>query len=285
MTPRKAVFAGSWYPDKPSACEREIQGFLSRKDDPAKSGKPVLGGIVPHAGWYFSGKIACNVIRDVLGGENEPDVTLIFGMHLHRDSEPFIMADGAWETPLGELEIATSLAERLTRRFHFIVETARRFTQDNTIELQLPFIKYFSKHTKILPVGAPPSGISIDIAHAAVEEAKALGMSLAVIGSTDLTHYGPNYGFAPAGIGEKALSWVREVNDAAVIQKMRDMDPEAVIREALKNHNACCGGAAASAIAALKKLGATQSELLSYQTSHDKSPGNSFVGYAGVVFR
>jgi AmmeMemoRadiSam system protein B len=62
------------------------------------------------------------------------------------------------------------------------------------------------------------------------------------------------------------------------------MDPDKVISEALANHNACCSGAAATAIAAAKRLGAGKAETIAYATSYDKSPGDSFVGYAGIVF-
>ena len=62
------------------------------------------------------------------------------------------------------------------------------------------------------------------------------------------------------------------------------MDPEGVINEAVTRHNACCGGAAATAIAAAKALGAEHAESIAYATSYDKSPGNSFVGYVGIVF-
>ena len=40
----------------------------------------------------------------------------------------------------------------------------------------------------------------------------------------------------------------------------------------------------ATAIAAAKKLGANKGELMKYETSYDKSPGESFVGYAGILF-
>ena len=69
-----------------------------------------------------------------------------------------------------------------------------------------------------------------------------------------------------------------------VIDAMIRMDPEAVIREGLSNDNACCCGAAAAAIAAGKMLGARQAEELAYATSYDRSPGDSFVGYVGMVF-
>jgi AmmeMemoRadiSam system protein B len=56
-----------------------------------------------------------------------------------------------------------------------------------------------------------------------------------------------------------------------------------VIDEALKNQNACCPGAAATAIQAGKHLGATVAESITYATSYDRSPGDSFVGYVGCI--
>jgi AmmeMemoRadiSam system protein B len=57
-----------------------------------------------------------------------------------------------------------------------------------------------------------------------------------------------------------------------------------VIDEALARQNACCAGAAATAIEAAKHLGADRAESIAYATSYDKSPGDSFVGYVGIVF-
>jgi AmmeMemoRadiSam system protein B len=77
---------------------------------------------------------------------------------------------------------------------------------------------------------------------------------------------------------------VRNKNDRRVIDLMLDMDAEKVISEALASHNACCAGAAATAIEAAKLLGANRAESIAYATSYDKSPGDSFVGYVGIVF-
>jgi MEMO1 family protein len=283
MEVRKSVFSGSWYPDTPEACEKEIQSFL--KEYPVKTiaQRTLTGGIVPHAGWYFSGSIACNVIH-CLKDENPPDVVVIFGMHLHPRSPSYIMTRGAWETPFGAIEIQTSLAGELVKRFAFQVETAENFTRDNTIELQLPFIKYFFKDAKIVPMGVPPTQKSLEIGKAAADISQDLGLRINVIGSTDLTHYGMNYGFVSHGTGPSALEWVRNENDRRAIEAMLAMDPEKIISEALTNQNACCSGAAATAIAAAKRLGADKAETIAYATSYDKSPGDSFVGYAGIVF-
>jgi len=211
-------------------------------------------------------------------------VVVVFGMHLHPESPHYIMTEGAWETPFGNLHIETDVARRLTASFDFQVETARRHSQDNTIELQLPFIKYFFKEATVVPLGLPPVASSLDIGGAVVEIISDLGLNARVIGSTDLTHYGVNYGYTPKGSGSSAVEWVKTENDRRVVDAMLAMDPEAVIREGLTHQNACCAGAAATAVAASKAMGATRAEEVAYATSYDKHPSDSFVGYTGILF-
>lgn len=283
MKIRKTVFAGSWYPDNAIACEKEIKLFLKQDRGHPAEVRKLTGGIVPHAGWYFSGSIACNVIH-LLKEEKPPDAVVVFGMHLHPDSPFYIMTDGAWETPFGPIEIEQTLAGELADQFAFTIETADSFIRDNTIELNLPFIKYFFEDAKLVPMGVPPAKSSLEIGKAVADISNRLGLRVKVVGSTDLTHYGYNYGFVPMGSGPGAVEWVRKENDRRVIDAMLAMDPAGVINEALENQNACCGGAAATAIAAAKHLGAHQAETIAYATSYDKSPGDSFVGYVGIVF-
>ncbi len=279
---RKAVFAGSWYPSSASECEREITGFLAEGQNLNPPGRALVGGIVPHAGWYFSGSIACNVIR-CMKGHDPIDVVVVFGMHLHADSPGYLMAEGAWETPFGEIAVEESLASELAQKFSFTLETPNRFTQDNTVELQLPFIKYFFSDAKIVAMGVPPHKNSLEIGRTVVEISKRLGLRVKVIGSTDLTHYGANYGFVSKGTGKQALDWVRNENDRRIIDAMLALEPENVIAVARSAQSACCAGAAATAIEAAKHLGADQADELAYATSYDKSPGDSFVGYVGIV--
>jgi len=283
MGVRRADFAGAWYPGTESECRKAIEAF-SEGSIPCSSFKQSpLGGIVPHAGWYYSGQIAFNVIKCLKGGA-VPDIFVIFGRHLHPGSNSYIMKDGAWDTPLGELEIESGLAERLMSEFKFTLETSSRYEQDNTIELQLPFIKYLFPDVKILPVGVPPKAASIRIGERVAELAEETGKNIFVIGSTDLTHYGYNYGNVPKGTGKKAVEWVKNDNDKRIIDLILAMRPEEIISESLSNSNACCSGAVAAAVAALIKLGASRGEKLIYRTSYDIRPDDSFVGYVGVVF-
>ena len=280
---RRADLAGSWYPGRESACSKAIEEFSGSSRPCPGEPNTAVGGIVPHAGWAFSGKIACNVIKCLNHG-SDPDTCIIFGHHMHPESDNLIMSKGRWETPLGQVEVDSAVAERLTEEFHFTEETASRYQNDNTIELQLPFIKYFLPGTKIVPIGLAPRVASLEIAKRAAQISEGMGKMTIVLGSTDLTHYGHNYGYTPKGVGEEAVEWVKRVNDRRAVNLMVEMDPEGVIKESLENYNACCSGAAGAAIMAAKELGAKEGQEVDYLTSYDIRPDSSFVGYVGIIF-
>lgn len=284
MNLRSVDFAGSWYPGKKSDCQKTIEGFIKDSVPCPDGEQEAVGGIVPHAGWVFSGKIACNVIK-CLAESSAPDTVILFGRHLHAGSPNYIMERGEWETPLGPLEIDHELGTRITADFQFSIETAERHEPDNTIELQLPFVKYFFPRAMILPVGVPPRRSSLEIGRKIAETGQALNRKMTVIGSTDLTHYGYNYGYTPKGIGAEAVDWVKNENDRKIIDLILAMDASGVIEESLKNYNACCSGAVAAAIAAAGRIGAKSASKLIYSTSYDIRPDSSFVGYAGIVFK
>ena len=282
---RTPDFAGSWYPSQEAAVRRQIEQFRAGARARENDGRRLCGGIVPHAGWMFSGRLAFEVLWTLQQAGGAPSVIAIFGKHMSARSRPTLMRRGSWRTPLGDLPIAEELATALAERFDFEEETAIRYEPDNTIELQLPFVKELFPEAAILPVGTPPSAEAMELGRTVAELAQARGIALCALGSTDLTHYGPNYGFAPEGQGEPAERWVREENDKTLIERLLAMDAATAVDHARSHRSACCVGAAAAATAASQALGATRGELLCYATSNDVRPGGaSFVGYAGIVF-
>ena len=104
------------------------------------------------------------------------------------------------------------------------------------------------------------------------------------VGSTDLTHYGSDYGFTPRGTGPEAFEWVRSVNDKSFINAALLYDWEEMIHVGVNNHAACSSGAAAAAAVFAAAQGAVHAELLTYATSRDIMPGESMVGYASILY-
>lgn len=283
MTIRRATLAGSWYDGDERGCRRTIGEYLKTARAVASPEVRRIGGIVPHAGWYFSGQIACNVIH-CLKTDADPDVVVVFGTHLAPTHPNLIMTEGEWETPLGNLEVDGDFAAELAKGFNFVVQEPASAQRDNTIEVQLPFVKYFFPNARLVPVSVAPSKDAPRIGEKAAAIALDSGKKIRVIGSTDLTHYGPNYMFVTHGMGEESVRWVKEKNDKRIVDMMMALDAESIVQEGLRHDNSCCPGAAAAAIAAGKKLGAVKAELLVYTTSYDVRPDASFVGYAGIVF-
>jgi len=290
MPVRSMDFAGTWYPGRKDECIGTIEDFQknlpSISDETGYSG--YIGGIVPHAGWYFSGSTASTVFgtihRRAMQIKRMPQLFFLFGMHLHATSPHYIFIDDGFETPLGILQVHGELSQKLADAFDFKKEDSSHYSPDNTIELQLPFIKYYFPDARVVAAGIAPNRTAVEIGEKAAGFADELGIEACFIGSTDLTHYGPNYGFTKHGTGEKSVAWVKEENDRRIIEAFISADPLHVIDEALTSHNACCPGAAAAAIAGARNRGVKSGTLVQYTTSYDRHPDSSFVGYAGVVY-
>jgi len=290
MGRKRAAFKGSWYPDSRDECESNIKSYLKDNKGVLKGNFP--GCIVPHAGWYFSGSIACRTIASLAASFDRGrsiDCIVIFGLHMSADDSPLLLEAGSWETPFGDIDIQESFGSKIVEAAEAKAVKLKKkshtfFPEENTIELQLPFVKYFFKNTPIVPIGVPPSQDAIKTGRAVFNASKELGLDIAVIGSTDLTHYGQSFGFTPAGQGEKAYEWVKNDNDTKAVKALVSMDAEQIINNGNSKYNMCCAGAAAATATTSKNLGATQGIEVEYASSYSRSPGDSFVGYTGVLF-
>jgi len=276
--------AQGWYPAQDEACGWQIQAFLDGFDIGALPPERLRCGIVPHAGWMFSGSLAAQTIGALARHADQVDTVVLLGGHLGPGSASWILRQGTWPTPVGDLEVDGELAEAVARETGWLPIGPGDYQPDNTIELQLPILRHCFGNSRLVAAGVPAAPDSGEAGAAVVRAAEDLGRDIVVIGSTDLTHYGPSYGFSPAGSGEEAVQWVKEENDARAVDLMVNLDPETLVPEALEKHFCCCPGATAATLGAARALGVQKGHVLSTLTSYDVRPGSSFVGYAAVVF-
>ena len=281
MNRRARSLPRGWYPVDRKDCQREIESYLEGWSPPSSAAGANRGGIVPHAGWYFSGRLAARVFYS-LKSKKEVEMVVLYGGHLGPGEPPRIVTEDAWETPFGDMEIHTDLAKALLKRIRAKEESPS--SGDNTIEIHLAMAKFFFPGAKLLAVRSPASLPAEALGKEVAEIVQKEGISVIAVGSTDLTHYGPNYGFLPKGTGPAAVEWVKKENDRKWVDHALKMDAEGLIEHARANGSACSAGAAASAIATCKALGAGKGVLLDYYSSYDIMPDDSFVGYAGIVY-
>jgi len=282
---RPAELAGRWYPESAPECDR----LLAAVQIPQLRVAGAWGAIVPHAGWVYSGKVAFEALSALALAQPQADLVVIFGGHLTDRDGPRVFLNGAWSTPYGPVHIAEDLAEQIAMILpDSDPETPEEYYEDNAIEVLMPMVKKLWPHAPAAIIGVPPIEDAGRIGAEVRAAALAQGFKQPVfIGSTDLTHYGPNYRFNPAGRGPGGLAWVKEANDPEIIEAMCDLDYVQALRIARRSRNACCPGAIAATLVASRKSGARQGLLTRHTTSFDEHPNDpvpmSFVGYAGLV--
>lgn len=208
------------------------------------------------------------------------DTIVIIGGHLGPADGILCAFEDSYETPFGLVPADLELLAAIRAA----VPVTEDRSADNTVEVQLPFVKYLFPLAKVLGMRASPSLEADRLGKALAEAARGLGRKVGVAGSTDLTHYGSSYGFAPAGSGNRALRWVKEVNDHRIIESLLAMEFDTALERALSERSACSPGGALAALSFARENGVREGKLLRYSTSFDVHPGDSFVGYAGILY-
>lgn len=233
--------------------------------------------VVPHAGWTYSGRIAYVGLRELA---NEAETIVVVGGHL-RPGDPVRLApERAYETPSGQIEADGELADYLERSIHTVPDV----TPDNTVEVQLPIVRYLHPNARCLALRAAPDEASAEVGATLAAYARETARRVVVAGSTDLTHYGPAYRFEPMGRGDAAAEWARKQNDAAFIDAVVRLEAGRAARLGVTERAACSAGAAAVAIGFAREHGVKRGELLEYGQSLDVRRDDSFVGYAAIRF-
>ena len=282
---REPSVAGRFYPSDPEECRRELEAMRRR---PEIRGR-ILGGVVPHAGWRFSGPTAALSLCSI--APQKPETVVVFGaVHGHDRNRASIFPTGIWRTPLGGLRVDDELARRIANRSRDAEIDPVAHEREHSIEVELPLIQYYlGEDLRILPIMVRPGPWATELGQVAAAEALELGRRVVFVASTDLTHYGPAFEFEPAGRGKPGLRWAKEVNDRGFIRRVTELDADGVVPEAVLNRNACGAGAVSATIAAVCAAGATAYRELEHISSADvewrihEHPLNS-VGYEAGIF-
>jgi len=290
MQTREPAVAGQFYPGQRDSCLENVQACLGSRALPENVPETIVAGIVPHAGWTFSGDVAALVFAAIQVRAETVETFVLFGTaHGYFGPRPAVDDSGSWRTPLGTVEIDGSLREALLAE-ELVVSDDAAHRREHSIEVQVPFIQHLFPDARILPVIVPPHPAAAAFGERAADLLAAQRTSVVYIGSTDLTHYGPRYAFTPAGPGAEGVRWAHEVNDAEFIDAALHLEPERLLTGALNKQNACGPGAAAAAIAAARKRGATAGVLLAQTNSNQVmrdtmgTISRDSVGYAAIVF-
>lgn len=137
MSLNQPEYAGSWYPRQSQECQALFTTFEEETVLPNPPA-PLVGGVVPHAGWFFSGSIAYSVFHALAKGSTGVETVVLFGGHLSGEAPARLVTRGEAWTPLGPLPIDEEVALDISRKIPIAIETPDTFPLDNTFELSTP---------------------------------------------------------------------------------------------------------------------------------------------------
>ena len=263
---RKPAVAGQFYPESAEGLKALIETLIDKNADK----EDVIGALVPHAGYVYSGSVAGAVISRI----EFKDTFVIIGPNHTGLGFPFsIMTEGKWVTPLGEVEIDRNLAEQILTGSQNLQADSTAHQREHSVEVQLPLLQYFKSDFKIVPIAISHGNEDIykDIGQAIARAIINTGREVVILASGDMTHY------ESQGSAEK--------KDKQAIEAILNLDEDELTRRFTEqNISMCAYSPAVCLISAARELGARAAELVEYRTSGDTTGDySSVVGYAGIV--
>ncbi len=280
MRTRPPAQAGAFYEDSEGALRTQIHecflhslGPRTIPSIPSEMDKGLVGLIVPHAGYMYSGPIAAHSYYKLASAGPRPSVVIIGPNHTGYGSPVSTMTSGEWSTPLGEAQIDSELADKIVKKSGLIDVEEDAHRNEHSIEVQLPFLQFiFPRRFRFVPIcmGLQDLQTSVDVGEAVAGVIGETGV--VVIASSDWTHYEPQ---------AKAVAKDKEALSAALA-----MDEKGFQRTIETKRITACGyGPVTAMIHAAKIIGARNGQLLAYHTSGDVTgETDAVVGYAAATF-
>ena len=280
--------AGAFYDSRPSSLrtqiERSFKHRLGHGSVPklAKGGKrEIKGAVVPHAGYVYSGPVASHVYG-ALAEDGFPRTFVILGPNHHGSGSGVAITKHDFEMPMGIVKVNQELASQIMQ--DLVDDDIFAHRQEHSIEVQLPFLQYFTTDFDFVPISMWMQEHDDAIRVGKIVGNAIQGKDVVVLASSDFTHCGLSYG-CPVPAGMSAGKFAEE-NDRHAIEKILALDTKQLDQARRKRRMTVCGyGPITAMIQASIINGAKRAELLKYATSYDIQPAESAVGYGAIILK
>lgn len=206
MSERPATHAGSWYSNKPSDIQSQLESYLNltgRMAGPVPGARVVIS---PHAGYRYCGRTMAYSYASL---DLKSTVRRIFVLgpshHIYFKNQVLLSGFQSLETPLGSLQVDREVCEKLQQSpagSLFGTMDAEADMDEHSLEMQFPMLvqallwrEIPLEHVKVVPILVSHNSTEVDWAigrllRSYFEDAE----NLFVI-SSDFCHWGRRFGY------------------------------------------------------------------------------------------
>lgn len=184
---RPAAVAGTFYPGTRTALERAVKTYL--EEAKLADGQYPRAVIAPHAGYIYSGPIAAYAFKSVASLAATPHRTwtvyLMGPAHYVPVYGVALSNFGVFETPLGNVPVATERVAEMLRNEQVYQLAPRAHVPEHSLEVELPFLQVVLGDFRIVPMLFG----DVDPAQVADDLVGRLDADSLIVVSSDLSHY------------------------------------------------------------------------------------------------
>ena len=281
----ESTIAGSWYPGTESAIRAMAEGWeRSHGGDAAATTKP-NAIVLPHAGWLYSGKTAWNALRLLRGTAFRRVVVLAPSHRAWIENRLVAPAADAVSTPLGEIAIDRDWLDRLALLAP-VTRDDRVHSAEHAAQIEYPLLQLvLERGFSIVPLVMGSFGAD-QMAMCARALARLADAETLLVVSSDFTHYGRDFSYAPYGTrGGREIRDRVAAADADALSFLAKGDADGFVASVEGSGATICGRVPIEmALRAFPE--GTSLPTLAYATSSDDGDDWSrFVCYAAAVGR
>lgn len=272
----KSTLAGSWYVADPNALRAEIAGYF--KDAQADARDDIIGLILPHAGYAYSGRTAACAVKSL--GRSYTRVVIIGPTHYLPMEDMFsVLRATHYQSPLGELPLDVEFIGRLLK-YPIFQDVPAAHEQEHSVQIEVPLLQYKLGSFKLVPIVAGQCSYETT-AQAGKILASLIDKDTLIVASSDFTHYGPRYEYVPFTKDIPANLKQLDMDAFAIIA---NKDPRSLLEYRKKTGITICGYVPISVLLAMLPGGA-QAQLVKYTTSGEQTNDYSnSVSYVAAAF-
>jgi AmmeMemoRadiSam system protein B len=151
---REPVLAGEWYPGQSEILSRDIRQYLENVKKEKIEGE-IIALVSPHAGYMYSGQVAAYAYK-LIEGKSFDTIVVIGPSHRFPFKGASLWDRGGFKTPLGIAPVDAELSKKMMEKRKEIRFIPEAHAQENSLELQIPFLQTVLKSFKLIPIAMEP---------------------------------------------------------------------------------------------------------------------------------